>query len=326
VSSTGKPFKSITKMPFISESITNDPLYKHSATGFSKDHILIKPLSRPNTSLGRDFEVKSCFMPSGFRQFADGIYHFDVKSDDVWVLGFPESGDWQIQEIVWLILNDFNFETAINIPLAERTSYLEQSAVQHPKLFKSIRSSVDSSRRAREPRIIKSYLPVALLPIQLWRKQPKIIYALRNPGEMSKSYYEQYYHLHGYQGSYEEFCKLLMGNRVVYAPYSSHVTEVWRMRDEENIFIQNFDEITNNFEGFVQKLVEFLGKTISDDQMDGLKAYFSNCVNSNIDTSSTNKLWKRKADAPSTEIDSQVNTDVDKWAQKSFDEFDLQLN
>lgn len=112
-------------MPFISESITNDPLYKQSATGFSKDHILIKPLSRPNTSLGRDFDVKSCFMPSTFRQFADGIYHFDVKSDDVWILGFPESGVRQIQEIVWLILNDFNFDKAAITPLEERTSYLE---------------------------------------------------------------------------------------------------------------------------------------------------------------------------------------------------------
>lgn len=112
-------------MPFISESITNDPLYKQSATGFSKDHILIKPLSRPNTSLGRDFDVKSCFMPSGFRQYADGIYHFDVKISDVWILGFPESGAWQLQEIVWLILNDFNFDKAINTPLEERTSFLE---------------------------------------------------------------------------------------------------------------------------------------------------------------------------------------------------------
>lgn len=142
---------------------------------------------------------------------------------------------------------------------------------------------------------------------------------------MSQSYYEQYYHLHGYHGSYEEFCKLLMANRVVYAPYSSHVTEVWRMRDEENIFIQKFDEITTNFEGFVQTLVEFLGKTISEEQMEELKEYFSKCVNTNIDISSTNKLWKRKADAPSIEHDSQMNTIVDKWAQKTFDEFDLQL-
>lgn len=112
-------------MPFISESITNDPLYKQSATGFSKDPILIKPLSRPNTSLGRDFDVKSCFMPTTFRQFADGIYHFDVKSDDVWVLGFPESGIRQIQEIVWLILNDYNFDKATITPLDERSPFLE---------------------------------------------------------------------------------------------------------------------------------------------------------------------------------------------------------
>lgn len=200
-----------------------------------------------------------------------------------------------------------------------------QSAVQHPQLFKSIRSSLDTTRRANEPRIIKSYLPVALLPIQLWRKKPKIIYAMRNPGDMSKSYYEQYYHLHGYQDTYEEFCKLLMADRVVYAPYLSHLTEVWRMRDEENIFMQNFDEITTDFEECIRRLVEFLGKTISQEQVDEMKEYLSKCGSNKIDIALTNKLWKRKADAPSSDT-SQINNIVDKWAQKSFDEFDLQLN
>lgn len=265
------------------------------------------------------------FLPSTIRQFADGIYHFDVKNDDLWVLGFPESGQWQITEVVWLILNDFNFDKATSIPLDERTPFLEQSAVQHPKLFNSVRSSLDTSRRAKEPRIIKSYLPVALLPIQLWRKKPKIIYAMRNPGDVTKSYYEKYYHLSGYQGTYEEFCKLFMANRVVYAPYLSHMTEVWRMREEENILIQKFDDITTDFEGFVRKLVEFLGKTISDEQMEELKEYFSKCASSTIDTSLTDKLWKRKNDAPSLDT-FQINDIVDKWAQKSLDEFDLQLN
>lgn len=143
---------------------------------------------------------------------------------------------------------------------------------------------------------------------------------------MSKSYYEQYYHLHGYQGTYEEFCKLLMADRVVYAPYLSHVTEMWRMRDEENIFIQNFNEIENDFEEFIRRLVKFLGKTVSDEQIEELKTYYSTLVSNQINIASTNKLWKRKADAPSLSDTSLINNIVDKWAQKTFDEFGLQLN
>ncbi|XP_037046910.1 sulfotransferase 4A1-like [Bradysia coprophila] len=312
-------------MPFISESITNEALYKKAATGFSKDHILIKPLSRPNTALGRDFDVKSCFMPSTFRPFADGIYHFDVKPDDVWILGFPGSGV-QLEEIVWLILNDYDFEKATTTPLEGRTSFLEQSAVQHPQLFKSVRSSIDSSRRAAEPRIIKSHLPVALLPIQLWRRKPKIICGFRNPGDMSKAYYEQYYHLNGYQGTYEEFCQLLMANRVVYAPYLTHLTEMWRMRDEENFFVQKFDEMTTDLEDFVRRLAEFLGKTINDEQVESLKEYVSQLPKNTIDIALTNKLWKRKPDAQPSDTMSQIDFIVDKWAQQTFDEFDLQLN
>lgn len=208
------------------------------------------------------------------------------------------------------------------------TNRCRQSAVEHPQLFKSVRSSLDTTRRANEPRIIKSHLPVALLPIQLWRKKPKIICAFRNPGDMAQSYYEQYYHLQGYQGSYEEFCKLLMGDRVVYAPYIPHVTEMWRMREEENFFIQRFDELTTEFEESVGRLAQFLDKTISYDEMEELKAYFAKLKDNRIDVAVTNKLWKRKADAPSASVTDfeQTNFIVDKWAQQAFDEFDLQLN
>ncbi len=120
-----------------------------------------------------------------------------------------------------------------------------------------------------------------------------------------------------------------MAGRVVYAPYLSHVTEMWRMRDEENIFIQNFDEITTEFEEFVRRLVQFLDKTItiSDEQIEDLKAYYSKLTNNQIDIAVTNKLWKRKTDAMSTDTrSSEVNTVVAKWAQQAFDEFDLNLN
>lgn len=111
----------------------------------------------------------------------------------------------------------------------------------------------------------------------------------------------------------------------MYSPYTSHLTEMWRMRDEENIFVQKFEEITYEFDEFVRRLVEFLGETISDEQMEELKAYFSKLVNNQIDIASTNKLWKRKTEAPSTDA-SQINHLVDKWAHQTFDEFDLQLN
>lgn len=152
-----------------------------------------------------------------------------------------------------------------------------------------------------------------------------MIYAMRNPVDMSKSYYQQYYHLQGYQGTYEEFCKLLMADRVVYAPYLSHVTEVWRMRDDDNIFIQKFDEITADFEGFAGRLAEFLEKNVSEEQMENLKKYFFESISDEIATDVTNKLWKRKNDAPTVDV-SQMENSFEEWTKQSFDEFDLKLN
>lgn len=112
-------------MPFICETITNDPLYKKAATGFVKDHIRIRPLSRPSTPLGKNLVLKSCFMPATYRTMADAVQNFEVHADDVWLVDFPTSGASHTLELVWLLQNGLNFEQAISVPISERSVFLE---------------------------------------------------------------------------------------------------------------------------------------------------------------------------------------------------------
>lgn len=53
------------------------------------------------------------------------IRNFKVHSDDVFLCGYPRSGATIMQEIVWLILNDFDFEKAKNVLADERFPILE---------------------------------------------------------------------------------------------------------------------------------------------------------------------------------------------------------
>lgn len=112
-------------MPFICENVTNAPLYKKAATGFSKDHIKIKPLSIPKTSLGREFVLRTCFMPASYRKDADEIHRHTVHQSDVWIVGFPKSGTLLVQHVVWLLLNDFNYEKLNTIPSHQQSVLIE---------------------------------------------------------------------------------------------------------------------------------------------------------------------------------------------------------
>ena len=55
---------------------------------------------------------------------AEMIAQFQPRKSDVWVMTFPKSGTTWMQEIVWLIVNDCDFEGA-KAPLNNRSPFLE---------------------------------------------------------------------------------------------------------------------------------------------------------------------------------------------------------
>lgn len=79
-------------MPLISQNIPNSPLLIKAAYQNHKEFIKVKPLSKPNTSLGSDWTFKQTVMSARFRQFSDEIQRMDVYGNDVWTISYPECG------------------------------------------------------------------------------------------------------------------------------------------------------------------------------------------------------------------------------------------
>lgn len=64
-------------------------------------------------------------LPQSYTDFAETIYNFEARSDDVFITTFPRSGTTWTQEMIWLICNDLDYETALKIPLNSRFPYME---------------------------------------------------------------------------------------------------------------------------------------------------------------------------------------------------------
>lgn len=64
-------------------------------------------------------------MSAKYQRFADQIYNFEARSDDVWICSLPRSGTTWTQEMIWLICNNLNYEMALKTPLNDRFPYLE---------------------------------------------------------------------------------------------------------------------------------------------------------------------------------------------------------
>uniref|UniRef100_T1II84 Sulfotransferase domain-containing protein n=1 Tax=Strigamia maritima TaxID=126957 RepID=T1II84_STRMM len=77
----------------------NDKLYKHF-THFTKAY-WIGP---------KEF----CFPKFG-PQVINNLQHFKARDDDVCVVTFPKTGTTWVQEIVYLLMNDLDFEKANSI-------------------------------------------------------------------------------------------------------------------------------------------------------------------------------------------------------------------
>lgn len=77
-------------------------------------------------------------LPSSYSYISEKIENFSVRQDDIWLISYPRSGSTWLQEMVFLLGSNLNYEKAKKLqPL--RTPLLELSAVfayDHPTFLK----------------------------------------------------------------------------------------------------------------------------------------------------------------------------------------------
>lgn len=68
---------------------------------------------------------KKWVLPSKYAEFADQVYNFEARPDDVFVITYPRSGTTWTQEMIWLICNELDYETSLKIPQITRFPFFE---------------------------------------------------------------------------------------------------------------------------------------------------------------------------------------------------------
>ncbi|XP_033230992.1 sulfotransferase 4A1-like [Belonocnema kinseyi] len=229
---------------------------------------------------------KKWFFPYRYTEEAEEFYNFKPRPSDTWIISYPRSGTTVMQELIWLLSNNLDFETARKKKLAERFPFLERSMINDPAVIAEFvkRNEGNLEKRAvceslprpayevleglSSPRFIKTHFSLSLGP-RILDSGSKIIYIARNPKDVVVSWYKmnKFTVTHGYIGDFPTFWNLFKNDLTHWSPYWEHVKEAWAQRNQPNFLFIFYEELSADLLFVCKKVANFLGKNYSENQL-----------------------------------------------------------
>ncbi|OWR53533.1 Retinol dehydratase [Danaus plexippus plexippus] len=214
---------------------------------------------------------------------AANIYNFPLRSDDVFVISFPKSGTTWTQELVWLLLNDLDYEKAkkslnYRFPFLEASMFdFEEPVPEDPRyaISKEIKPpTVDQIKNMPSPKFIKSHLPLSLLPPNLLEKS-KVVYVARDPRDVAVSFFHHYklMKMMAPDRDFKTYWSYFINSKLLWTPYFASVLEAWEKRNHPNMLFLFYEELSKDLSGIIRRVANFFDKKITDVQIDELKEH-----------------------------------------------------
>ncbi|XP_018021631.1 luciferin sulfotransferase isoform X2 [Hyalella azteca] len=224
------------------------------------------------------------YMQGIYNDYAEALYEFQFRPSDVVVASYPKTGTTWTEELVWLLLNNFDYSQAktpldMRFPFLEADCIIDRRVFEFPEVAERMNGEpppgpFDSLHRARDlpdRRALKTHLPFSLLSPELLRTS-KVVYVTRDPRDVAVSFYHHHKIIlsHGFSGTIDEFIDDFIEDKVLYSPFWSHVREAWEKRDEPNLLIITYEELKSDLPAVILRIASFLDVSVSDAQLETL--------------------------------------------------------
>ncbi|KAG8430753.1 hypothetical protein GDO86_020051 [Hymenochirus boettgeri] len=191
----------------------------------------------------------------------DSIYNFQAREDDVVIATYPKAGTTWMQEIMDLVLLEGDVERSMRAPCFIKVPFIEMGALN------PMPSGVELAEKMESPRMIKTHLPVQLVPPSFWEKKVKIVYVARNAKDLMVSYYYFQRITKGLPSidSWENYFPAFLSGDVPWGSWFDHVIGWWKAVDKHRILFVFYEDMMEDPKREVIKVMKFLGKDLSDD-------------------------------------------------------------
>ncbi|XP_069100143.1 sulfotransferase 1 family member D1-like isoform X2 [Pleurodeles waltl] len=187
------------------------------------------------------------------------VEKFQARTDDLLISTYAKSGTTWISEVVEMLYFDGDTEKCGRDTIINRVPFIDLAVPGHE-------TGVELAARTPSPRVLKTHLPVQLVPQSLWKKSCKIIYVARNPKDVAVSFYK--FHLisriHPDPGTWPEFLENFMAGNVSYGSWYSHVKDWWeKAQTYPNLLYMFYEDMLEDPRREIRKIAKFIGKDLS---------------------------------------------------------------
>jgi len=273
-----------------------------------------------------------------YADFADTIYNFEARSDDVYITTFPRSGTTWTCEMIWLICNNLDYETAQQVHHMKRFPFMELHAcIDDDNPFEDLVAQplYDQLAAQTSQRFIKTHLSISLMPRNIKEVGAKVVYVARNPKDVVVSFYN--FHksneVLGFNGNFETFAQFFTDDLVMNAPYWKHVLEGWNYRADDNVHFMFYEDLKFDMENSLKKLSVFLGHPLEDEdlpklmnhlQFESFKKNTSVIMPINA-KKEDNGFIRRGKVGGNPEMTKDMSKKFDEWTEKNLKHSDLKF-
>nr|QNH68006.1 sulfotransferase-like protein 3 [Brachionus rotundiformis] len=215
---------------------------------------------------GNQFESKkfeNILLPPLVRNLSS-IKNFELRPNDTFVVGYPKSGTTWVEEIVWLLQNNLDFEKSLKINHFERVYFIDMGLSK---------GKMEQLNEMTSNRVFKSHLPIKYLPDSV-EKLAKLVYVVRNPKDMLVSYFHfaQALVFANFSGSFELFVSHFFNNKLWYGSWWEQVKEYKKL---PNIHFVQYEELLERPVETIKSLASYLDKNYSVSDIEKLISFTS---------------------------------------------------
>lgn len=219
-------------------------------------------------------------LPLAYEKYKDQIYNWKLGDGDMFLFGWMKTGTTWAREMVWCLMNGCDLEKAKESLLNKRIPFIDMAFLADfednisQELGASSGHFLTKLQNMPSPKILKSHLPFQLLNPQLL-DQCKVVMCLRNPKDTLVSYYhhEKLIKLHGLTGDFATFFNFFIEDKLIFSPFFEYTVQAWERRSHPNMCILFYEDMKQDLAKEIKKVAEFLGKSVTDEQVGNLVAH-----------------------------------------------------